>query len=269
MRLLNRLGLGKRGTAGSEPEGVRHALADLVSGAVVLPSVTVSGAFGPDCFLFLPEGATFGATLRIENIAGKPLADVVIALGAVAGGSMHFCVRGTGARFEMGASHFFNASIFLLEDCNVRIGGRTTSNNLRLLCRGGSVVIGEDGMIAGEVVIEAAQHHGLVDLSTPRPQIKPRRSDVRIGDHVWLGTQSLILDRAEIGSGSVLGAGAVASGRYGRNSVIVGNPAKVIRENTTWCREPDRIDYASAAYIRTAMNVSGATGSGQSNATPA
>ncbi len=52
---------------------------------------------------------------------------------------------------------------------------------------------------------------------------------VKIGKNVFIGMNTLILKGTEIGDNCVVGAGSVVSGRFPENSVIAGNPAKVIR----------------------------------------
>lgn len=61
---------------------------------------------------------------------------------------------------------------------------------------------------------------------------------VILGNHIWIGCNSLILNDVEIGNGSIVGAGSVVySGSYGCNNMITGNPAKII-SNITWDRRP-------------------------------
>jgi maltose O-acetyltransferase len=52
---------------------------------------------------------------------------------------------------------------------------------------------------------------------------------VIIEDDVWLGARVLLLPGARVGSGSVIGAGAVVSGEIPPMSVAVGNPARVVK----------------------------------------
>ena len=55
------------------------------------------------------------------------------------------------------------------------------------------------------------------------------KSPVRIGDDVWIGTKVTVLRGTDIGSGSVVAAGAVARAAYPERSVIGGVPARVLR----------------------------------------
>lgn len=50
-----------------------------------------------------------------------------------------------------------------------------------------------------------------------------------IGANVFIGMNSIILMGTVIGENSIVGAGSVCSGHYPPNSVIAGNPARVIR----------------------------------------
>lgn len=57
-----------------------------------------------------------------------------------------------------------------------------------------------------------------------------KKYSIVIEDNVWIAANSIILSGAKIGTGSVVGAGAVVTGKeYPPYSIIVGNPAKILR----------------------------------------
>lgn len=70
----------------------------------------------------------------------------------------------------------------------------------------------------------------------------------RIGDDCLVGMGAIVLDNAVVGSGSIVGAGAVvlAGASFPNNSLILGSPAKLVKETTQVQR--DWIDSSWRAY---------------------
>lgn len=55
------------------------------------------------------------------------------------------------------------------------------------------------------------------------------RGDVIIGHDVWIGSGAVILSGVCIGNGAVIGASAVVTHNVPPYSIVVGNPAKIVR----------------------------------------
>lgn len=51
---------------------------------------------------------------------------------------------------------------------------------------------------------------------------------IKIGNNVFIGNNCTILPNTVIGNNSVVGAGSVVRGKFPDNSVIFGNPAKIV-----------------------------------------
>jgi acetyltransferase-like isoleucine patch superfamily enzyme len=51
---------------------------------------------------------------------------------------------------------------------------------------------------------------------------------IKIGDNVFIGNNSTILPNTVVGNNCIIGAGSVVRGKFPENSVIIGNPAKVV-----------------------------------------
>ena len=47
-------------------------------------------------------------------------------------------------------------------------------------------------------------------------------------DNVFLGVSAILLPNTEVGENSIVAAGAVVKGKFPKNSVLAGNPAKII-----------------------------------------
>jgi len=84
-------------------------------------------------------------------------------------------------------------------------------------------------MMAPEVIIFSISHQ-TSDTSTPmRLQGNAPARPVVIGDDVWIGQRAIILPGVTIGSGSIIGSGAVVTKDIAPFSVVGGNPARVIK----------------------------------------
>lgn len=53
---------------------------------------------------------------------------------------------------------------------------------------------------------------------------------ITIGNNVWIGGSATILPGVSIGDNAVVGAGSVVTRDVAPNTVVAGNPAKVIRQ---------------------------------------
>lgn len=90
------------------------------------------------------------------------------------------------------------------------------------------VTIGDDCLIGPNVSI-VGNNYRYDDLETPiRRQEKVSDQGIRIGANVWIGAGCVILEGAEIGSGAILAPNSVVSSRIPENSIVQGNPGKVI-----------------------------------------
>lgn len=116
-----------------------------------------------------------------------------------------YCVYGR--NIYVGDHVFLNISCTIL-DCNeVRIGNHV--------------------MIGPGVQIYTAAH--LLEAE-PRIQGLEVAKPIVIEDNVWLGGSAILLPGVRIGRNAVVGAGAVVSRDVSANTVVAGNPARVIRE---------------------------------------
>jgi virginiamycin A acetyltransferase len=62
-----------------------------------------------------------------------------------------------------------------------------------------------------------------------RPSMPGPGPDTIIGHDVWIGTGATFLPGARLGSGVIVGAGAVVRGDVPPYAIVAGNPARVLR----------------------------------------
>jgi acetyltransferase-like isoleucine patch superfamily enzyme len=96
-------------------------------------------------------------------------------------------------------------------------------------CHLGLVHVGRNALIASGVHIPSGRHtHGLDDPDRD-PRDQPGRHEaVRIGEGAWIGANAVVL--ADVGRGTVVGAGSVVSRPLPDGVIAAGVPAVVIRE---------------------------------------
>jgi acetyltransferase-like isoleucine patch superfamily enzyme len=51
---------------------------------------------------------------------------------------------------------------------------------------------------------------------------------IKIGSNVFIGNNCTILPNTVVGDNCIIGAGSIVRGQFPENSVIIGNPAKVV-----------------------------------------
>lgn len=132
-----------------------------------------------------------------------------------------------------------NCSFWLEGDNNViEIGAKTT---FTLKCHinaqeGKSIVIGEDCMFANRIIVRTSDSHNIISTLT-KERINIAKS-IKIGGHVYVCPNVTIMKGVDIGSGSVIGSNAVVTKNIPENTLNVGIPSKVIKENVSWNRKP-------------------------------
>ncbi|MBQ8426737.1 MAG: acyltransferase [Clostridia bacterium] len=93
----------------------------------------------------------------------------------------------------------------------------------------GEVVIGNDVMMGPEVVIYTSGHkYDRTDIPMWK-QGSTEMQAVTIKDDVWIGRRVIIMPGVTIGTGAVLGGGAVVTKDVPDFAVVGGVPAKVIK----------------------------------------
>jgi acetyltransferase-like isoleucine patch superfamily enzyme len=99
-------------------------------------------------------------------------------------------------------------------------------NNLRT--GGGSIDIG-DHVAISQFVSLIASGHGTAPGLPMHQQPVPEKRNIRIEEDVWIGAGSTILPGVTLGRGAVIGAGSIVTKDVTANTIVAGNPARVLR----------------------------------------
>ena len=134
---------------------------------------------------------------------------------------------GVGCRLEA-----YNVNI----DNNIKIsfGQDVQINDFVHIAAGKRVSIGNNVLIASKVYISDINHGNYNGLNPDSPYTLPalRRlhcNEVVIEDNVWIGESVTILPGVKVGFGSIIGANSIVTRDVPAKSIVVGNPAKIIK----------------------------------------
>lgn len=99
-----------------------------------------------------------------------------------------------------------------------------------------NVLFGNDCLISYDTCIRTGDPHLIYDCESHK-RINHSKS-LYIGDHVWIGQHVILLKGAKIGSGTILGAMSLVTGKiYQSNCIYGGNPIRKIKENIFFKKE--------------------------------
>lgn len=155
-------------------------------------------------------------------------------------------VIGKGSVLRIGSGSVIKGRINIGAFSTVTIGKKlsVTSNVYLRAVEATSITIGDDCLIASDVIIRTNDGHPIYDVETKQRINKSR--DVVIQDHVWIGDQVVILKGVTVHEGSIIAMRSLVTKDVSRCSVAAGIPASIIRTGTTW--EHSLGDYSPKYY---------------------
>jgi acetyltransferase-like isoleucine patch superfamily enzyme len=138
------------------------------------------------------------------------------------------------SRFLGNLSGMTNPTVLrCLDQGHISIGNNSGCSSTIFSSRS-SIQVGENVNIGSNVRIFDHDFHPVDYLERRKVAGELQSSPIVIGNDVFIGTQAIILKGAHIGARSIIGAGAVVGIKsIPPDSLVVGNPAKVIKSLTT------------------------------------
>ena len=148
------------------------------------------------------------------------------------------CSKSQHGRFELnknsslvvGSNTVFRSggTLVVFDGGSLSLGDNVLLNNgCEIYCKD-MISIGNDTVIANNTIRRDSDIHSVKGNINHKP--------INIGNHVWIGTNCIILKGVTIGDGAVIGAGSVVTKDVPAGCFAAGNPAKVIKDNVEWER---------------------------------
>lgn len=125
---------------------------------------------------------------------------------------------------------FYDSEICVYPDAKLELGYSYINSGTQIRCME-HVKIGNQCAIGRNVMImDFDAHHITYSDGTSNCYT----AGVEIGDHVWIGAGATILKGVKIGDNAIVGAGSVVTKDVEENTIVAGNPAKIIKEQVSW-----------------------------------
>ena len=120
----------------------------------------------------------------------------------------------TGVIRNLGEGLYVGNNVGIAQNCFIQVRGK--------------VVIGND-VIFGPGVSIFSENHKFDDPDLPVSVQGEVRKGVNVGDGVWIGARSVILDGVHIGRNSIIAAGSIVNKDVPAYAIVGGVPARIIR----------------------------------------
>ena len=165
--------------------------------------------------ILLRDGATFKNITIGDNVSF--------------GGKVYIRIRNNG-KLILGNKVRTGPEVWLVtaNESNFIVGENSVLGSYTIINGGHGISIGSNCLFAGFVYINSSEH------GFDRNEIIQKQSfygsPISIGDDVWIGGHTFINKGLNLGTGSVIGAGSVVTKDIKNYNIVVGNPAKVIKE---------------------------------------
>ena len=123
-------------------------------------------------------------------------------------------------------SIFTGFSISVNPGASLKLGSGYINSRCVIDCFN-EISIGHDVAISKGVVVRDSDNHTIIDG-------RPISAPIRIGDHVWIGLNAVILKGVTVGNGAIVAAGAVVAHDVPARTIVGGVPARILRQNVDW-----------------------------------
>ncbi len=149
-----------------------------------------------------------------------------------------------------GKKHYIKKIVSLYKKTkNVIFDGmpKYIDKNARIDCFGNAkIYIGKGSVISAYSIILTHDYSidcGLIAINSSNPDFESViYKNVRIGENTFIGQRVIVLPGVSIGDNCIIGSGCVVSKNIPNNSIVVGNPCKIIKNTIEWAENKKNLN---------------------------
>ena len=150
-------------------------------------------------------------------------------------------ITGKNNSINLGSGKYKNCKITCYSGDNqhLKIGNNFSCHGVEFHLKeeNSSITIGDNCMFSYGIDIWPTDGHALIEINNPTRAFNLSKPII-IKNHVWLGQNTKILKGVVIPDNSIVGISSVVIKQFNeRNTIIAGNPAKVIKHNISWDKQ--------------------------------
>jgi acetyltransferase-like isoleucine patch superfamily enzyme len=164
---------------------------------------------GSDSIVIVGRGVTLPTSIVLWGTGGV----VVIGDGTSVANSDLYC--GDNSTIALGA--------------NISCAGGAAINARN----GGLICVDSDGLWSNRVQMSTDDMHAIIDTRTGE-RINVYGGSIRVGRHVWLGQEVILMGGTCLGRDCIVGARSIVKIAAPQNAIVAGVPARILREGITW-----------------------------------
>jgi acetyltransferase-like isoleucine patch superfamily enzyme len=202
---------------------IRHELlTGCLGGCAGAAGLWLRRKFYPRLFAACGRGLIVG-----RNVTLRGASNISIGKNVAMDDNVVLDARGAEARIEIGDGVLISRNtIIRARNGTVRIGDASDIGANCVLATDSKLEIGRDVLVAAFTYITAGGNHAYKDPAVPIiRQGFVSRGGVTVGDDVWIGAHSTVMDGVSIGRGAVVGAHSLVNKSIDAMAIAWGVPA--------------------------------------------
>lgn len=122
------------------------------------------------------------------------------------------------------------SKVIIAPEGKIKVGKNTFIHSFSKIISLNNIEIGDRCAISWNVQIMDTDVHKIIIDNKPQIETKP----IKIGNDVWIGSEAIILKGVKIGDGAIVAAGSIVTKDVPANSIVAGNPAKIVKNDIKW-----------------------------------